>query len=71
MNSSADTLRRRGWIVTLWTRGAIAVGRLVPFGVGMVLGGGFNLATMKAFKKAAMRYFAVEAPMVYVNSTDT
>lgn len=38
-------------------RGGIAVGRLIPFGVGMVVGGGFNLATMKGFKLAAISYY--------------
>jgi hypothetical protein len=38
-------------------RGGIAVGRLVPFGVGVVVGGSFNLATMKAFKKSAITYY--------------
>ncbi|HHT9115707.1 MAG: hypothetical protein HY607_03765 [Planctomycetes bacterium] len=38
-------------------RGGIAVGKLVPFGVGVVVGGGFNLATMKGFKKAAINYY--------------
>ena len=35
-------------------RGGIAVGRLIPFGVGVIVGGGFNLATMKAFKQPAI-----------------
>ncbi|MFD2270883.1 hypothetical protein ACFS07_06490 [Undibacterium arcticum] len=38
-------------------RGGIAVGRLVPFGVGAVVGGGFNWATMKGFKTAAANYY--------------
>jgi hypothetical protein len=38
-------------------RGGIAVGRLIPCGVGAVVGGGFNLATMKAFKKSAITYY--------------
>lgn len=41
-------------------RGGIAIGKLVPFGVGAVVGGGFNLATMKAFKAAAIRYYTTE-----------
>ena len=46
-------------------RGGVAVGRLVPLGVGALVGGGFNLATMKAFKRAAIWYYgtnAVELP---------
>jgi hypothetical protein len=41
-------------------RGGIAFGRLVPFGVGAVVGGGFNLATMKGFKKAAVSYYKTD-----------
>lgn len=41
-------------------RGGIAVGKLIPFGVGALVGGGFNLATMKAFKAASIRYFKDE-----------
>lgn len=41
-------------------RGGIAVGRLVPFGVGSIVGGGFNLVTMKTFKKFAIDYYATE-----------
>ncbi len=39
-------------------RGGIAVGRLIPFGVGALVGGGFNLATMKKFKRNAINYFS-------------
>jgi hypothetical protein len=38
-------------------RGGIAVGRLIPFGVGAIVGGGFNLATMKGFKNTAIHYY--------------
>jgi hypothetical protein len=38
-------------------RGGIALGRAIPFGVGVVVGGGFNLATMKGFKRAALKYY--------------
>lgn len=41
-------------------RGGVAVGRLVPFGVGALIGGGFNLWTMKDFKKKAIAYYSVE-----------
>lgn len=41
-------------------RGGVALGRLIPFGVGAVVGGGFNLATMKAFKHHAISYYQVE-----------
>jgi len=38
-------------------RGGVAIGKLVPFGVGALVGGSFNLATMKAFKRASVHYF--------------
>ena len=41
-------------------RGGIALGRLIPFGVGAAVGGGFNLATMKGFKKAAISYYKTD-----------
>lgn len=46
-------------------RGGIAIGRLVPFGVGMIVGGGFNLVTMKAFKKAAISYYRAEDSVLF------
>lgn len=46
-------------------RGGIAVGRLIPFGVGAVVGGGFNLATMKGFKKAAINYYKTDNFVLY------
>lgn len=39
-------------------RGGIAVGKLIPFGVGALVGGGFNLATMNTFKRKAIKYFS-------------
>ncbi len=41
-------------------RGGIALGRLVPFGVGALVGGGFNLATMKGFKAVAIKYYKTD-----------
>lgn len=38
-------------------RGGIALGRLIPFGVGAAIGGGFNYTTMKSFKKAAINKY--------------
>jgi len=38
-------------------RGGIALGKLIPFGVGALVGGGFNYFTMDRFKKAAITYF--------------
>ena len=48
-------------------RGGISVGRLIPFGVGAVVGGGFNLATMKGFKKAAINYYRTEDAVLIEN----
>lgn len=41
-------------------RGGIAVGRLVPFGVGAAVGYGFNLVTMKRFKYQAITYYTTK-----------
>ena len=38
-------------------RGGIALGRIIPFGVGAAIGGLFNYATMTGFKKAAINWF--------------
>ena len=38
-------------------RGGAALGRLIPFGVGAIVGGLFNYSTMKKFGKAADDYF--------------
>ncbi|MEY4568770.1 MAG: hypothetical protein RLZZ398_209 [Verrucomicrobiota bacterium] len=43
-------------------RGGVALDRLIPFGVGVAVGGGFNYLTMKAFKKATIRYLTMKAP---------
>lgn len=42
-------------------RGGIAIGKLIPFGVGTVVGGGFNYLVMKAFKKSSIKYFRLKA----------
>jgi hypothetical protein len=42
-------------------RGGVALGRMIPFGVGVAVGGGFNYLTMKAFKKATIRYLSLKA----------
>lgn len=39
-------------------RGGVALGRLIPFGIGAVVGGTFNFFTMKAFTKAAIEYYS-------------
>ena len=38
-------------------RGGVAVGKLIPFGVGVVIGGGFNYLMMKKFAKQTKKYF--------------
>ncbi len=48
-------------------RGGIAIGRLIPFGVGAIVGGGFNLATMKGFKKAAIKYYKTDDAVLFEN----
>jgi hypothetical protein len=40
-------------------RGGIAIGKLIPFGIGALIGGGFNYHTMNQFKKSAIEYFKV------------
>ncbi len=39
-------------------RGGIAIGKLIPFGVGAIVGGSFNMVTMKAFKRIAIQYYS-------------
>jgi hypothetical protein len=41
-------------------RGGIALGKLIPFGIGVVVGGGFNYLTMKAFSKATRNYMSMK-----------
>jgi hypothetical protein len=43
-------------------RGGVAVGKMIPFGVGVLIGGGFNYLTMKAFKRHTVRYFSTKRP---------
>ena len=38
-------------------RGGASVGRTIPFGVGAMIGGAFNYATMTGFKRAAIDFF--------------
>ncbi len=39
-------------------RGGIALGKLIPFGVGAIVAGTFNYVTMTQFKKAAIKYYS-------------
>jgi hypothetical protein len=41
-------------------RGAVALGRLIPFGVGALVGGSFNYFTMNGFKNSAINYYQTE-----------
>lgn len=55
--------QRVGW--TLLTkfgskRGGIALGKLIPVGIGVIIGGGFNYFTMNSFKKSAIAYFKTD-----------
>ena len=38
-------------------RGAVALGRLFPFGIGAALGGGFNYVTVRALARQSDRFF--------------
>jgi hypothetical protein len=38
-------------------RGGIALGKLIPFGVGAAVAGTFNYSTMNGFGKAALKYY--------------
>lgn len=41
-------------------RGGVALGKLIPFGVGVLIGGGFNYITMKNFKRSSIEYFSTK-----------
>ena len=43
-------------------RGGIALGRVVPFGAGVVIGGGMNWVTARGFGGALMRYYSELLP---------
>lgn len=40
------------------TRGATSLGRLMPLGIGVLVGGVFNYATMRGFKRTVVEYYA-------------
>jgi len=42
-------------------RGGIAIGKLIPLGVGTVLGGSFNYCIMRKFKRHAIEYLSLKA----------
>lgn len=39
-------------------RGTVSMARLIPFGVGVCVGGGFNYAAMRSFKNTAIKYYS-------------
>ena len=41
-------------------RGGLALGRIIPFGVGVGVGAGFNYIVMKAFKRNCIKYFSLK-----------
>jgi len=41
-------------------RGGVAVGKLIPFGVGVLVGGGFNYLMMRRFKDTSLKYFSLK-----------
>ncbi|MGG8498167.1 hypothetical protein ACQY1Q_17335 [Tenacibaculum sp. TC6] len=47
-------------------RGGIALGKLIPFGVGALVGGSFNYYTMNGFKKKAIKYFESDENTEYI-----
>lgn len=46
-------------VVTKWgtKRGGVALGKLIPFGVGTTVGGGMNYLAVRSFGRALMRYY--------------
>ncbi|MCP3924801.1 MAG: hypothetical protein GY714_19665 [Desulfobacterales bacterium] len=46
-------------------RGGVAIGTLAPFGVGAIVGGSFNLVTMKSFKQNALKYYSFDGREIY------
>jgi hypothetical protein len=51
-------------VLTKWgtKRGGVAVGRLIPFGVGSAVGGGMNYLAARSFGAALIRYYSDLAP---------
>lgn len=47
-------------------RGGIALGKLIPFGIGAAISGGFNFSTMNGFKASAIKYFGGSPDEVYI-----
>jgi hypothetical protein len=51
-------------VVTKWgaKRGGVAVGRLIPFGVGAAVGGGANYLTVRSFGTACLKFYGEIEP---------
>lgn len=47
-------------------RGGIALGKLIPIGIGVIVGGGFNYFTMNSFKKSAIEYFKTDESTEFI-----
>lgn len=59
-------------VLTKWgaKRGGIAVGRLIPFGVGAAIGGGMNFTMAQSFSKSVLLFYTDILPNngeVYIN----
>jgi hypothetical protein len=52
-------------------RGGIALGKLIPFGIGAAIAGTFNYITMNSFKKSAIEYFGADEDAEYVMFEET
>ncbi len=52
-----NTMNKKVGTSIVKRRGGVAIGSLAPFGVGAIIGGSFNLATMKAFKNHAIMFY--------------
>lgn len=51
-------------------RGGIALGRLIPMGVGVIVGGTFNYVTMTRFRGSAIKYFESDENTLYELKND-
>lgn len=47
-------------------RGGIALGKLIPVGIGVLIGGGFNYFTMNSFKNSAIEYFKTDESAEFI-----
>lgn len=55
-------------LFTKWgaKRGGIALGKLIPFGVGVTVAGSFNFYTMNGFTKAAIKHYEPQQDDNYI-----